>query len=184
MNLITKSKKEFKKIINSKIFGYIFITPILFIKKSMWVIELLIAIFAIFIAYPEYKDFIEKSNTPNINWQWEVEFETLESSYKSYIWDKNTYNLFFIWDKNEYIWKGERIKVNDKFIDNFNDRARIEFKLFINDNKIYSLYDLNWKRKTDWNFEVILSKDSNSFEWKFIWNAAESKGIVKWFKIN
>lgn len=161
------------------------------IKEYSWLIELIIAwtwlylsYYAINIALPEYREYINKSNIPSINWQWEVEFETLESSFKEYIWDKNTYNMFFIWDKNEYISKWERVKTNGKYIENFNNRDRIEFKAFINNNKIYSLFDLYWQRKTDWSLEVILSEDANSFEWKFTWNAAESKGIVKWLKIN
>jgi hypothetical protein len=55
-----------------------------FIKSIMWLIELLLAFFAIFIAYPEYKEFIEKNNVPNINGQWQIEFKTEESSFVKY----------------------------------------------------------------------------------------------------
>lgn len=147
------------------------------------IIWLIFAWYAIFIAYPEYKEFTTLNNLPNLNWNWEIEFETLESSYIPYIWDKNLYSIFLIWDKNNYIWKWERIKLNWVYL-NSSERDRLELNFYLRKNNIYWLFDLFWKqRKTDWNFELLLSDDNKSFTWFFQWNAAESKWLVIWKKI-
>lgn len=168
-----------------------FIYCVSLIKCHMWLVELIlaiigafIAIFSIFIAYPEYIEFKEKNDIQDINWNWKVEFVTQESSYKDYIWDVNTYNMFLLWSKDIYKWKWERVQVNGEYIDSL-QRDSVEFESIIKWNQIYSLFYLGWRiRDTDGNFTVTLSIDWKSFSGTFVWNAADSKWIITWIKIN
>jgi hypothetical protein len=94
------------------------------------------------------------------------------------------YNIFFIWAKDEYKWKWEKYESWGNFIQH-KHRDKFEIDLVIKNNNMYWLFDLYWKeRKTDWNINVILNEEWTSFSWTFIWNAADSKWIVKWIKVN
>lgn len=132
---------------------------------------------AIFIAYPQYSEFMEKNNIPNLNWNWNIEFITEESSKNEYIWINDKYDVFFIWSKDNYIWKGEKWNNNWKII-HYSNRDKIEFNYFINKNNFYWFYTLYWSREVTWNLEAVLNKDWNYFEGTFTISAANSKWRV------
>jgi hypothetical protein len=86
-----------------------------FIKKYQWILNLLLSILwlvfayiAIFIAYPQYEEFIQKNKIPNLNWNWNIEFITEDSNLSQYKWMNDQYDVFLIWAKDEYKWKWEK----------------------------------------------------------------------------
>jgi len=172
MKLIQSIKNLYKKIINVEI------------QILLSIIWILISYLSFFIALPFYNEYKTNNNIPNLNWNWNIQFRTEESSYKNYIWMSVYYNMFLLWNGNKYIWKWEKVKIWDQELIE-NQRDRTEMNIIIKWNNIYWIYYLYWKkRNTDWNFKLKLNNNWTSFTWTFIWNAADSKWIVIWTKIN
>ncbi len=145
------------------------------------VIWVYIASQSLFVAIPQYNEFIEKNRIPDLNWNWNIEFITKESDLEKYIWMNDKYDVFLIWVKDEYTWKWEKYESYWNII-NPKDRARIEFELVIKQNSIYWFYDLHWSREVSWNMTVQLNKSWDKFEWIFTTSAANSEWIVIWIK--
>lgn len=161
-----------------------------FTKKHLWFINLIISILwiylawrALFIAYPQYIDFIQKNEVPNLNWNWEFEFTTEHSSYVPYIGMKDKYDIFLIWAKDEYEWKWEKFESYWNFIKH-EKRNKIEFKIIIKWNKLYWFYTLYWNREVAWNMEVELNNEWNEINWFFKTSAADSSWKIIWVKKN
>jgi hypothetical protein len=134
---------------------------------------------SLFIAIPQYQEFIENNKITNLNWNWEFAFITEKADLKKYIWMEDKYDIFLIWNKNSYKWKGEKYKSYWNII-NPKSRSKIEFDIIIKDNKLYWFFNLYWSREVSWNITASLNKKWNKFigtfitsaansEWKFIW---------------
>lgn len=134
-----------------------------------------------FIAIPQYNEFIEKNNIPNLNWNWELEFITKDADLEKYIWMVDNYDVFFVWTKDEYKWKWEKYKSYWNIISPKN-RHRIEFEIVIRENKIYSFYDFYWSREVSWSFEADIKNDWKYFIWTFRTSAANTTWYIYWKK--
>ncbi len=167
---------EFRKIIIKNIKKYQWL--INFIWSLTWII---LAWLAIFIAYPEYQEFIEKNKIPDLNWNRNIEFITEDSNLSQYKWMNDQYDVFLIWAKDEYKWKWEKWKSFDNIIKH-EKRPKIEFEIVIKWNNVYGFYSLIWSRETAWNMEVILNSEWTKFEGNFVTSAADSKWKVIWTK--
>lgn len=145
------------------------------------VIWLFISYQSLFVAIPQYQEFIEKNNIPDLNWNWNIEFITKEADLEKYIWMNDKYDVFLIWAKDEYKWKWEKYESYWNIIEPKN-RAIIEFETVIKNNNLYWFYNLFWSREVSWNMEVLLNDKWDKFEWTFTMSAANSKWIVIWIK--
>jgi len=154
---------------------------ILFVLVSLLlsVIWLYISYKSLFIAIPEYKEFIENNKIPNLNWNWEFVFITENSNLKKYIWMKDKYDVFLIWNKNNYKWKWEKYESYWNLI-NPKDRARIDFEIVIKNNKLYWFFNLHWSREVSWTIKAELNKKGNILEWIFVTSAANSRWKFIW----
>lgn len=153
----------------------------IFISLFLSVIWLFLAWKTYYIAIPEYQEFIEKNEIPNLNWNWEFTFITEKSNLKKYIWMTDKYDIFLIWSKDEYKWKWEKFESYWHIIEPKN-RARVEFEIVVKKNNLYWFFTANDTREYNWNFEVRLNKDWKKIEWIFTTSAANSKWKMIWVK--
>jgi len=154
------------------------------VEVLLTIIGLLISYLSFFIALPFFYEYKANNNIPDMNWNWSVEFTTEETSYDKYKWMVLKYNMFFLWNKNIYKWTWEKVQIWDTYLV-WNQRDRTEMDLIVKWNQIYGTYYLFWKKRdTDGNFKLKLSDDATMFQGTFIWNAADSKWVVTWIKLN
>jgi len=141
-----------------------------------------IAIGTIF-GYPQFEEWYNNKDIPNINWKWEVSFYTEKSSYNPYIWMKTNYHIFLNNNKNTFSWKWEKWAVNNKELD-FNQHNKINIEGTLFKRNLNWIYTLEWSnRPSDWNIEVIFNKNWKEFNWNFHWNWADVSWTVSWIKV-
>ena len=176
-----KKKKDFYDLIFLKIKNINFDKIYILIWLFLSLIWIFLARKTYYIAIPEYNEFIEKTEIPNLNWNWEFTFITEEADIKKYIWMNDKYDIFLIWSKDEYKWKWEKFESYWNTIEPKN-RAKFEFEIVIKKSNLYWFFTANDAREYNWNFEVKLNKERNKFEWNFNTSAANSKGKVIWIR--